>query len=307
MEENAVTTVSLEDNAEIVGLGQPAADTPQEPPPVEAQTPEEPEPEGTITIPQGKVVPLGAVQAERGKRKEAEKQLNALQAELQALKPKAERYDEAAQYLQQAQPIIEAIRNRPDLVAQAKNPPKQEQPKGPLTDEQALATAKALDLFKADGAHDVDRAQEIAKVFAGVSAQQAQAAVAPFHQQTVMQQSMANRNYILSLKDPAGNALVDPQELDKVWRDVPPDMTARPEVANVLYLTALGLQTQSGKTPKQPLSPPLVTESLGGSKPGPETLSHVDEAFLRASSMDKKTFVATRERWKPGVSNSLED
>lgn len=300
-EELNTNALSLEENAEVVGFEQ--ATGTEDPPPV--VTDDDPEPEGTITIPQGKVVPLGAVQAERGKRKEAEKALAAKDAELEPLKQKAAKYDEAAQYLQQAQPIIEALRARPDLVAQAKNPPPRVEPKGPLSEADAIEYAKDFDLYKTDGTPDVDRAQRIAKRHADMSERSTQQALKPFNDQTALQQSTNNRAYILNLKDAAGNALVDPKALDTVWKDVPTEMSARPEVANLLYLTALGLQTQNGKGPKT-AAPPLITESLGGSKPGPETLTRTDEAFMRASTMPRKEFETTRNSYKEGQTNSLE-
>lgn len=296
------SALNLEEGTEVVGLGQATGEDTSG----EAQIPEEPEPEGTITIPQGKVVPLGAVQAERGKRKEAETKLAATIAEVEPLKQKAQKYDEAAQYLQQAQPIIEALRARPDLVELAKNPPPKQTAKGPLSDEQAIEHAKALDLYKADGAPDVDRAQSVAKLYAGIAEQKTQQAIAPFQQNAALQASMQNKNYILGLKDGAGNALVDPTALNTVWKDVPPELSSRPEVANLLYLTALGLQTQSGKAPRSAPTAPLHTESLGGGKPGPETLTRTDEAFMRASTMPQKEFVQTRNSYKEGQTNSLE-
>lgn len=296
------SAMNLEEGTEVVGLTQ--ATVGESAGEVAAQ--EEAEPEGTITIPQGKVVPLGAVQAERGKRKDAESKLAAVTAELEPARQKAQKYDEAAQYLQQAQPIIEALRARPDLVAMAKNPPPKVEPKGPLSDDQALEHAKALDLYKADGTPDTDRAQNVAKMYAGIAEQKTQQAIAPFQQNQALQQSHQNKNYILSLKDAAGNALVDPTALNTVWKDVPAELSSRPEVANLLYLTALGLQTQSGKGPKGQQAAPLHTESLGGGKPGPETLTKSDEAFMRASSMPQKEFVATRASYKEGQTNSLE-
>ena len=297
-------SVSLEEPGEIVGQVAQTETPPVETPPAEP----EPEPEGTIQIPQGKVVPLGAVTAERGKRKEAETRAAALEEKLKQLEPKAARYDEAAQYLQQARPIIEKIRQRPDLVQLADQPaaPAKE-PVGPLSEAEAIDYAKDLDLYTPEGKPDVDRAQRFAKRQEAISAKQTQRAMAPFQQQSAQQQSNALKQAVLNTVDGQGNK-VDPAVLDEMWANVPVELSSQPHIANAIYIMAMGAQTISGKGPK-PAPPPVVhTESVGtGAKPPGEHLSRISEGLLGASNMKRSEFLKQREQWKLGERNSLED
>lgn len=308
-----VASVNLEDGTEVVGnalaTGEPpppAPDTPAAPPP--PPNPDETDPEGTIEGSQGvKFAPLGAVQAERARRKAAEKAATEKDAQIAALKQKADAFDEASVYLDQAKPIIETLKSRPDLVALAKNPPAKQEPAGPLSKEEAEQYAKVLDLYKADGSLDVDRAQTAAKLNASLAQRQAAQAVAPFQQREAAQQSEYNRRTILNLKDANGNALVDPDALNTVWRTVDAETSANPQVATTLYRLALGLQAEKGMTTRrEPTPEPTLSESVGAGKPGPETLNSVGQAFQRASGLNLKEYTALRETVKPGESNVLE-
>ena len=98
-------SISLEDDTEIVSA--PVAAEPANEPATE-----EPEPEGTVEIPTGKVVPLQALQAERGKAKEAKAEAEAIRAELDAARQKMQEYATLDQKLREAMPYIEETRRR---------------------------------------------------------------------------------------------------------------------------------------------------------------------------------------------------
>lgn len=298
--------MELEEGTEVVGgsLAVPEAppkaeDKPAEQPPAAAApvVDDDGEPEGTIEGTQGvKFVPLDAVKAERGKRKEAEKTLKEKDTLIQQLQEKANRFDEASQYLDQAKPIIEQIKANPDLVRLAKNPPKVEEPLGPLSPEEAVEMAKDLDLYKADGSPDTARAQKIAKRQESLAERKAQQYVAPFHQQNAIQQSAHMRNLVLSQKDEQGNAKFDPQAVDAVWKLVSPEESAKPEIANALAIFSLGLMAQKGTLPKQtPAAAPIHTESVGGGGKGAPALTAVGERMQAASGLSKKDYLALRE------------
>ena len=313
--------VNLEDTAEVVGTSlatpEPPADTPavetktETPPPVAAEV-EDTDPEGTIEASGGvKFVPLEAVKAERGRRKESEAKLREKDALIEALKPKADQFDQAAQYLEQARPIIETLKQRPDLVALAKNPPPKQEPIGPLTNDEAVEMAKDLDLYQSDGTPDIARAQKIAKRQEALAQRQTQQALAPIHQREAQSGSEFNRRAILNLKDKDGNAIIDPEALNTVWRVVDPAESAKPEVATTLYRLALGLMAEKGMTNggsrRTTATEPVVpTESIGGGRPGPETLNATAQNFQRASGMTAKEYSTLRESVKLNEPNVLE-
>ncbi len=304
MSEEIVGSVSLEEPT-IVGPGQPVVETP----PVEAPAAPvvEEEPEGTITTPAGKVVPLAALQAERGKRKEAESKLLA-DTEVAALRDKAAKYDQTAAYVQQAQPIIEAIRSRPDLVQLAKQPAtKPPEPAGPLSEQEAVEYAKDFDLYTADGKPDVGRAQRIAKRNADINARQMQQTVAPLVQSEAQRTSTALYQRYLNTPEVNGYK-IDARYLSEAWNTVPPEMiAANPQVGEVLFRTALANQLLAGHKPAAVSAPPVIpTEPVGGGKPGEVVLTPIDEKFLSASGMKRADFQTTANAYKAGQSNSLE-
>lgn len=308
-----VASVNLEDGTEVVGNTLAIPDTPAETPPKEPEpTPpaapaEDADPEGTIEGTQGvKFAPLGAVQAERARRKEAEKVAKEKDATIAQLKQKADAFDEASGYLEQAKPIIETLKQRPDLVALAKHPPPKQEPAGPLSEQEAIDFARDLDLYQSDGTPDIVRAQKIAKRQDALADRRAAERVAPLQQREAAQQSEYNRRTILNLKDGAGNALVDPEALNAVWKTVDAETSANPQVATTLYRLALGLMAEKGLSKSTPNPAPTLSEPVGGGKPGPETLNATAQAFQRASGLSTKEYTQIREEYKPGEMNSLE-
>lgn len=264
------------------------------------------DPEGTITIPSGKVVPVGAVQAERGRRKEAEKALTAKDAEIATLKAKADKYDQVEPQIRAAMPIIEGIQRRPDLVAQLNQPaPVAKEAAGPLTADEAVEYAKDFDLFTPEGKPDVDRAQRIAKRHETMNARSTANAIAPFAQNEAQRQSQTLYRQVASYKDAQGNT-VDATILKNIWNLIPAEQSSKPEVAGVLYRMALAEQMIQGKGPKPGLPPVVQTEGVGQRTTQNTTITGIDTQMMKAAGIAEKDYTATASRFKPGQSNSLE-
>lgn len=311
MSDQAPTSLNLEAGTEAVGasLVAPAPESvpaaePEAPAPAAANT-DDGDPEGTIEATGGvKFVPLDAVKAERARRKEAEKGGAEKDALIQQLADKASKYDQTEAYLRQAQPIIETLRQRPDLIKLAQQPAPSDPTSGPLSQQEAVEYAKDLDLYKADGTPDIARAQRLASRQQLMAERQARQAVAPIYQQSAIQQSAMMRQTILQMKDDAGNAKYDPSVLDQVWKLVPPEESARPEIASALATFADGLMYQKSRGRVAPAAP-LTTESVGGGKPA-ANLDGTAEAMLRASGLSRKDYTSMRSEYKDGHVNSLE-
>jgi len=297
-QEQPVVSMSLEE-PEVVAP--PVAQTPPEPP-VQAtpKADDEPEPEGTIEIPQGKVVPLGAVQAERAKRKEAERLAVEKDAKIAELSQKAQAFDEAKSYLDQARPIIEEIRAK-------KNAPQPQPPNfDPALELEATEYAKDFDLFTAEGKPDVQRALRILKRNDERAARQAHQAVAPVLQRDALTTTRGMFQQMVSRPEQNGFK-IDANLLAEAFNTVGPEMiAANPQVAEVLYQNTLGRQILMGHKPTQAPPPPLVSESVGAGKPSEVTLTDFDQRIMQASGMKTSDYKETRERYKPGQNNSLE-
>lgn len=268
---------------------------------------EEEEPAGTITASEHvKFVPFGAVKEERAKRQELAKTNEALSARLAEAQAKADQWDRMRPAVEQAMPLIDKLRGRADLLAQLDKPPvAPAAPAGPLTPQDAIDFAKDMDLYTPEGTPDVERAQRLAARQEAIAATQAQRMVAPYEAQNVAHQSAQMRAQIAQMKDANGDT-VPAQVLDLLWGAVPPELSARPEVASVLYYAAKGYASHTTKGGPPMPSPVVPTEGLGPNRTGAPTLSAMDERVMKAAGMSRKEFTEASARFTPGTHTVLE-
>lgn len=296
MSELAPGSLSLEDDQSAQIQPEPEAPAapvapPDTPPPVAAAA-EDTDPEGTVVNPGGeKLVPLGALAATRQQLRAEKEARERLEAETAAAKQEVE---QIRGDWQRVQPLITQLRQPPPPVV-------------PQMDAEAVQYARDLDLYKADGQPDVERARRILDHNARVADDRVRNAVQPLYQQTAQQQSAANFHGALALKDKNG-VQVDRGTLERVWSMLPPEMTANPDIARVLYKVAKAEMLDAGlyRTPTQAPAPPVITESLGGNSSPPKELTALDRNMLTAASMKPKDYEAIAATYKPGQTNSLE-
>lgn len=270
-----------------------------------ADDPDDAEPEGTVAGEGGtKLVPLAAVREARRIAKESKASLATLQAELEAARQKAAKFDELHTYVDQARPIIEAVRSRPDLVKAAKEPPPAAKA-GPLSEADAVEFAKDLDLYKSDGTPDVDRAQRLAARQAALSEQSARTLMQPLHEREMAHASQQMKARVAAFKDKNGQS-VDPKVLEEIWSIVPPELSSKQEVAAILHRVAVAEMVMRGQYQGGGPPPPVMTEGLGASAPAGRTLTDIDEKFRRAADIDRNSFAATAGKYRPGAVNALE-
>lgn len=301
MSDVAPGSVSLEDdNSAQFDAPPPTPEAPAATPP-EPVASEDTEPEGVVVNPNGeKLVPLNVVADLRGKVRETKSALEAKDAEIAALKDIKAKYDQVAGEWQAVQPLIQQLKNQPPP------PPATPKPAGPLSPQDAIEYAKDLDLYKADGTPDVDRAQRLAARQQTLAQQSAQQLVQPIYAHTAQQQSRLQLEQMAQMKGPNGIA-VDRGTLEQIWGMIAPEMSARPEVAAMLWRQALAETVLNGKY-KAPVTappPPVQTESLGGTAPVRE-LSQIDRNMMQAATIKPKEYETISANFKPGQSNSLE-
>lgn len=299
--EQGTVSMSLEEAPEVVT---PAVTTP----PVETPAPatEEADPDGTISGAGGiKFVPLGAVKAERERRQAAEKAVKDKDTEVAGLKEKAQRYDEASQYLEQARPIIEKIKARPDILKLADQPPAPVTPVvDPAAEAEAVEYAKNFDLYTPEGKPDVPRAMRIIKFHDDRAAKQAQQAVHPILKTEAERQAQANFQHFVNQPEVNGYK-IDPRLLREAFDNVG-EVAADPRVAQVLFMNTLGRQIIAGHKPITAPPPVVPTEALGGQVSQERPLTETSQRFMSAAGISKKSFTELREQFKPGQTNSLE-
>lgn len=284
--------VSLEDDPTPAPV-EPAPTEPAavEPAPIQAAGDEEPE--GTVVNPSGeKLVPLSALAAARQKAREKD-------ALIEQLRPKAEKADQVVREWQAVQPIIQRALSAPPPVPV-------EKPAGPLSPQEAIEYAKDLDLYKPDGTPDVDRAQRLAARNEALAERKAAMMVAPMQLQTVQAQS--NANMTAAIAHAQKTKAVDPAILQEVWSIVPPEVSAQPNVAEVLWHVAHSRSMLAGKSaaPVSAPPPPVHTEGTGATKPASVSLSATSQAFRQAADIPVKEYEKISSRYEAGRANSLE-
>lgn len=307
MSELAPGSVSLEEDASAQFTQEPTPEAPPAPEaPAETQQTappaDDPEPEGTIVNPNGeKLVPLSALAAKRQEASTAKAALAERDAKIAALEQKAQKLDQIQGDWQRVQPLIQQLQSGQFP------PPQAPAPAGPLSPQDAIDYAKDLDLYKADGSPDVDRAQRLAARQQSLAERSAQQAVQPLYQNNAQQQSAVNFQTALNFKDKNG-VQIDKPTLERVWGMMPAEMSARPEIAGVLYKIAVAEMVQAGayKTPTQAPPPPLITESLGGNGTAPRELSKLDRDIIAAGQIKVKDYESISSAFKPGQINALE-
>ena len=303
--ELAPGSMSLEDDAPAPETP-PPPDTPAETaqtPPQATQQADDGDPDGTIEGSGGvKFVPLSAVAEAREKVRAAKAEAEAVKAEAAQLREKAAKFDQVAGEWQAAQPLLQQLRNGTYQPAAPLA-----KPAGPLSPQDAIEYAKDLDLYKADGTPDVDRAQRLAVRQQALAEQQAKTLVQPLYQHTAVQQSSANFERIAAYKDPSG-IQVDRSILQQIWNMVPPELSSQQGVASILYNQALAETVKQGKykTPTAPPAPAVHTESIGGGGNAPRELSSFERNFAQAAGIKNKDFEAISSQYKPGERNVLE-
>jgi hypothetical protein len=270
---------------------EPPAQPAQEAPP--AEPPADPDEAAALEVQGGKYVPLDALKTVRSENKE--------------LKTRAAEADQLRQTVAQLQGSLATFQQ---LQQQQPRPP--ETPTSGSPDPRLEKLARSLDYYKPDGTPDLHRAAVHAELIREQATEIAQQWVQPLQQNAAQQQSAAN--YQQALRTAAPNGMKPKAEtLTWMWRNLPPEYTADPRVAQVLPALALGLDTLQGGSPlpaqpAPPGNPPVMTEAVGGNQPRQRTtLSETERAVLAGRGISDETYGKLTKDFKQGRTSALED
>lgn len=289
-------------------IEQPVTEEPAAPPVVAEETPTEtPTEEGqseevVLEIPdssqeggKARLVPAAALAGAR-------KELKDLKAELATAKEgsaKADRLEQQMATLQQQiaqmQPYVQAYQA---AVQQPRQVVEED-------DTEAVELARTLDLYKADGTPDVDKAKKTLALMDKRAKQHAEQSVAPIHQMTIQQRSHYNLQRALATTLPDGSK-PDPDVLKTLWGRVNVQVTADEDSAKHLVIQALGMTAMSGglkpkadaqrgadgKFAKVDLPDPLHTERAGGRDTAPAmALSDAEKRAAKDLGLTEKEYL----------------
>lgn len=250
----------------------------------------------TIDLPDGKLVPLSAVTTLREKLKDAKKgsaeadtlrqQLDAAQAQLQAVGPLAD----AFRAMQQAQ--------------QAPPPPA---PTGPSPEDQAELEdiARTFDFWKADGTGlDLTKAQKHLDLVDKRAEKRAQQSVAPLVQDTLQARAQHNIARARATTLPGSKETADPTILDGLVSKIAQQPNglqtlANPEAVKQIWLNAYALSQVKRATTTPPtqattlpanVPPPVYVERPGGQLPQPRALSVLEKKAAKEAGLTETEY-----------------
>jgi hypothetical protein len=291
--------MNVEDDGPATGASSVAAG---EAPPVAAaeqapavppeQPGEQPAEVEAVEVAGQRYVPAGVLrelQEERKQRKEFQKQA----AELES-------------YARESKPYVEFLKANPGLISGRQQPQQPAAPQPDQPDPQAEQLAKTLDLYTPEGKPDIGRAATIRNMMTATAQQIAQQTIAPMVQESDQTKSARNYQVALTIKDAQGRS-PSPQALQQIWRTMDPRQTADPNVASILALTALGLDSVSQKpAPVAPAHPPIITEGQGGSPRRP-AISALEANVARERGVSAEKWAEHTKGFTPGRATQLED
>lgn len=236
--------------------------------------------------------------------------LRAVREELKHLKPIAERAAQLEQEVNQSRPYVEFLQRHPQLL----NPQPAAPEPDPQDDPALVELARTLELYdSATGKPDVKRAETIRSMTRAEAQSIAQQEIAPMREATYEQKAGANLSSIMQSAKTADGAPLQEQYLKAAVQSITASLPrgeavkvlADPAVANVIKLTALGLQASTQRSaPAAPASPALHVETAGGSSDVP--MSEGSRRLARMTGIGEKQWQDTAKRYQPGRSNSLE-
>jgi hypothetical protein len=253
-------------------------------PPAPLAEPVEP---GAVDVGGQQMVPLSALLAERTEKK--------------ALK---ERAGQLEHYAQQTKPYVDFLQQNPDLLKRPQAAP----PEPPKTaDPRAVKWATKLSLYTPDGKLDVDTAAELLNDQAEVAKQQAQTAVQPWMENTAQERSARNYHAAVNATGPNG-VKPDAAVLTNLWRALPANLTADPNVSTILQLAAVGAAAmgQRQQVAPQP-NPPLITEGSGGQPRPAGALTALEQRVAENRGVSQTKWAELGTGFVKGRSSNLED
>ena len=265
--------------------------------------PQEPALEGVVEVQGQKLVPVSAVIAERDRaRTSTEKRIR---EEYEPVKAKAAQADQLAADLGVLQPYIDHLRRHPELMQQPAQP---DVPS--VSDQDAEQFARQYELYTPTGL-DTGRAKKIIanqrEDMAKVARSAAQEAVAPMIHGNATQQARQNFLWAASQRAADGTPLVDANELAQEWANMPPELAANPEVAQVLLDRVIGRALRSGKRVTRPDSEPTFSEPAGGRGSGDYKISPMEQRMARATGVSEKDWAKSAKEYQPDSVNILGD
>jgi len=290
MADDVAGLVNVDDDSTPAPVTPPVAAAPVEPPAPEP--PEDPDEAEAVELPAGKHVPLAALKTVREENKQ--------------LRERAQHADQMAQQLANLQGQLQSYQQ---VTQQLQQQPRVPQAPAPV-DENAATFARSLDLYR-QGSNgqaelDVDKAQAILGIVKQMARAEAGQLVAPIAQSTARDRALTNYQWAIQQKDPSGKP-VDQKVLTEIWRTMPVEYTADPQIAKTLLFTAMGMERANTQPIPQAPPPPVQTEGVGGTPRPRVSMSEMEQRVAKERGIAPDKWQEFTKGFKPGHTQVLED
>ncbi len=165
-----------------------------------------------------------------------------------------------------------------------------------------MATVNTFTDFTA-AQQDIERRRRMAEMLQ-------QQGMQPIEQQSYQSRAAANYQRSLQTKDGTGRP-VKPDVVRQLYMNLPANLTADPNVANLINLIALGVSGSQNPLPAAPLAPsqpPVVTEGQGSppARAG-RPMNDFERLVTADRQIDEKRYQKLTENYRPGRTTVLED
>ena len=247
-----------------------------------------------VDTPQGKMVPLAALQSVRG--------------ELKTVKKEAAKVPQLEQYQRESQPYVQFLQQNPQLLQRQQPAPAP----SPQDDPSLVALAQNLDFYKTDGSLDLAKAQKHRELVRSEAQQIAQQTMQPVAMNYY--QNAAQQNYAKALQEklPNGQA-IDKSLLDVAWVAVQqrnPAALSDPNTIRFIVNNVIAEQMRANpfgfQQVQPPGRPPVHTEPVGN-RPNQTNAMNDTQRAIVGQRMDDKKFGDLTKGFAPGRMNVLEE
>lgn len=295
---------------DALSLEAPTIDTPPiQQPAVEPEpqaVPDDAEPEGVVEHQGRRMVDVSVLAAERRRVREATERA-IREKEFAPLQQKAQEADRLAAALAEVRPIIEHVRQHG-----LPKPPEPTPLAQQIPDDRAERYARRFELYDAKtGQPNIALAKEILaeqrQEVQEAAQQAAQAAVGPITSQSAQQASKQNFVQMAMQRDANDQPLVDAKVLAEFWASLPPELTAHPEVGELVLNAAIGKSVRTTGRVARPERAPVISEPAGG-RSGPQwQMDRMAKQIAQHAGISDKAFTESAKGYQPGATNILGD
>lgn len=254
-----------------------------------------------------RMVPLSALIA-------AKKDGKAARDRVKELEPIAASATEIGSKLNDAQPIINAILNNPKLRAEAMRISQggtrttadaSDQPSAD-DDPDAAEFAELNNFYLADGMTlDVARGKRGLALLDRRSGRQTDERIRPLAGVTLGARANENIRAALSATDTEGNPWATRESIEEVVKQLPRELLADPQVADLILNNAIGIDRRKGRTPKAPDEPLFLERQGGGGRQRETALTPFERRHLETSGISEKDYRASAAKLATGRSIEL--